>query len=120
MSASFEIETTETPVEGGYTVAMHVLTANEIEPQVFVFSMDDTFSHVATTRDMMNFPNSRAYAVENNLPFYRDVQMSLTLQSPALARTAREALDSRLAGLLAEWNAQPTPAFGEHFTKVYE
>jgi len=120
MSAQLGVETTETTTETGYVVSMRVLTANGIEPQVFVFSLDDVFSHVATTRDMANFPNSRAYAVENNLPFYRDVRMSLTLQSPALARTAREALDSRLAGLLAEWNAQPTPAFGEHFTKVYE
>lgn len=120
MSASLEIETIEVVVAEGYEVSMHVLTANGIDAEVFVFSMDDVFSHVATTRDMANFPNSRAYAVEHNLPFYRSTEMRLSLQNPSSARTAREALDSRLTGLLAAWNAQPVPAFGESTTKVYE
>ena len=120
MSARLEVETTESVVENGYKVAMRVLEASGIEAEVFVFSANDHFSHVATTRDMANSPPSQTYALEFNLPFYRAAQMEITLQTPVRAREAKEALDSRISGLISEWNSQPTPPFGGQTTKVYE
>lgn len=66
-----------------YRVVDSCTTSDGIDPAVFVFRLsDDGFSHVATVRDLVTYPATRAAAVTAKADFYR--LATVTFESPSV------------------------------------
>lgn len=80
-----------------YRSTNQVVASEGIPLALFVFSVsDDGFSHVATSRDLATYPDTRAEAVANDLPFYRTVGVIREYSSIAGAQAFALTIRSRL------------------------
>lgn len=63
----------ETSIEGPeiYRVDNQVTAATDMSEHVFVFTVEDVFSHVAYPYDMITWPETKAAAITAGLGFYR-------------------------------------------------
>lgn len=79
-------ERREQQVVGGvvtYTASFDVRQAYAVPPQLFVLRADDgTFSHVATTDELLAYPTDRTEAQRKGFVFWRDSRSALTASTP--------------------------------------
>ena len=115
-----EVTTRESIEQGAFVLNAVVDHADGVDAEVFVLRDDDSsFSHVATLRDLANYPNSLSEARALGQPFYRAASMCARFVSASDAREASVQLGVRLARLVRDWNATQPPNFGVTTTTVY-
>lgn len=112
MSASLNYRAVESRDGVSYGVIVSVINAVEIPVELFVFDLQDRFSHVATLLDLLMYPPTKALAVVNNQTYYRAASMQYTDADPASVRAARDAVISRLKTVLIAFKASMPTAFG--------
>lgn len=108
----------ETEANGRYAVDVSVSEAEGIPPELFVFGMDDTFSRVASTHDLANYPPSKAEAEALSQNYYRAASMRYEGNDPYGVRQARDHVIARLRVVLAAHGRRSPPNFGEIISGV--
>lgn len=112
MSVSVNYRASEEIVDDGYAVKVAVTAAEGIAQELFVFRAGGRFSHVATLRDVANYPPGEAAARALGHPFFRATEMVYVAPSPQEAREARNQIVARLRAVVAARKASTPPDFG--------
>lgn len=112
MSASLNYRAAEARDGVSYVVTVSVTAAVEIPEELFVFDLQDRFSHVATLLDLLMYPPSKAEATASNQSYYRAASMRYVDADPASVRAARDAVVSRLKAVLTAFKASMPTNFG--------
>lgn len=103
VSITYEIVTT-TPRADAYYVDVRVLSATDIEPQIFVFDVEhQAFTGVATVYDMRVFPSSRDAAIAQNLAYFRATGVVKNFQRIDQAEYFDSYTRSRIKKLQEDW-----------------
>lgn len=103
VSITYEIVKT-TPRADAYYVEVQVLSATDIEPQIFVFDVEhQAFTGVATVYDMRVFPSSRDAAIAANLAYFRAVGVVKNFQRIDQAEYFSSYTESRIKLLQEGW-----------------
>lgn len=112
MNVSVNYRSSEEIVDDGYAVKVAVTGAEGIAPELFVFRVGGRFSHVATLRDISNYPEGEASARALGHPFFRASEMVYVAPSPQEARQARDQIVARLRVVVEARKATTPPDFG--------
>lgn len=103
-----------------YKVANEITASEGISLALFVFAVeDDSFNHVATTRDIEAYPESRAEAVADGDAYYRISSAVREYETLADAQEFALSVRSRLNRLSVDYPAAQDAFIGTE-TYVYE
>lgn len=106
MSVQITLKQTNTVEEGAspglvvYRSANEIIAADGIELQLFVYEVEtDVFSHVATPRDIDQFPNNKADALAEGTTHYRGLSVMKDFERLDVAEDFIAAVQSRIQWL---------------------
>lgn len=103
VSIQYEVQQ-HIPAEGVYAVQVEVLTASEIDLEIFTFDVEySAFVGVSTLFGMLNYPRQRADAVTQGLDFYRAVGVTRTFDDITAAETFVTVTKGRIEKLRRDW-----------------
>lgn len=89
-----------------YSVRLEIQAAGGISKALFVARADDNaFSHVATRKDLLNYPEGFAAAFSTGAFFYRTHEIALQCSSEELAVQASADIRRRLDSIVREVGA---------------
>jgi len=108
MSVSITLKQTNTDVSGAeaplFRVENEILATEGIDIALFVFSVEpDEYSHPAMPRDVEDYPNSRAEAINLGLDYYRVPSATLEYEDITTAVEAATLIQGRMNYLAAAY-----------------
>lgn len=103
-----------------WTVNMRILDAGGIDKELFVVSVETgAYAYVATSRDLVVYPTSRAEAVEKHLSFYRVSGTTKSWDRQSKAAEFALFVRGRVSLVVDDWAYDKSLPFGGEHTYVY-
>ena len=103
-----------------YQSANEIIASEGIPLALFVFAVDsESYSHVAATRDLEAYPDSKAQAVTDGVDYYRQAQVTREFDNITSAQEFASHVRSRLQFLSNDYPATKDAFVGtETYTYV--
>lgn len=103
-----------------YEVALRVVAAGGIEPEIFVMERStDAFSHVALVPDMTQWPIGRDAALQAGKDYYRVRDITQTWDTRELAAAFAAHAAMRVSTLNTLWGSSAAAPFGGESVVTY-
>lgn len=93
-----------------YVVEDEVTASSGIAPEVFVFTMEDSYNRIATVDDMLSLQPTKAAAIAAGDDYYRQSDVTRSFQSLSDADSFAIAITDRLKLLVVDYESA-TEAF---------